>query len=180
VYDVAGKRVQELQPNADVLAYTYDGSGRQTATTGPGLAETYTHDTDAAATVLDCATGTALGASYGVGRLTRVVDASGTTYFGYTPGGRPRFEARQVPGATCARALRWEYDGNGQLAAMRYPSGARVLYEYPAANTAHMHVPSAVWLEVGSTTLPLATGLTWEAGALIRYTAGNGFTFAIA
>nr|QKW93830.1 hypothetical protein [Vitiosangium cumulatum] len=177
VYDVAGNRVQELKPNGDVLAYTYDANGRLTGATGVGLSETYTYDTDAASTVLDCATGIALGASKGVGRLTAVTDASGTTYFGYTPGGMRRFEARLSPGATCARAMHWQYDDNGQFISMRYPSGATIRYQYPEAGLPHMHVPSAVQLEVGGSTVPLATNLVWEAGALTHYSAGNGFAW---
>jgi RHS repeat-associated protein len=173
VYDAAGNRVQQLQSNGDVLTSTFDGRRRVTSITGPGVFESYTYDTDAAATVLDCATGTALGASNGMGQLTAVTDASGVTYFGYTASGRPRFEARKAPGASCARVLRWEYEGNGQLSAMRYPSGATVRFEYPADGDAQMHHLSEVVLEVGSTTTPLATELKWEAGRLVSYIAGN-------
>ncbi|XXF79492.1 DUF6531 domain-containing protein [Myxococcaceae bacterium GXIMD 01537] len=174
VYDVAGNRVQQLQPNGDVLTSAFDGQGRVTSVTGSGVSESYTYDTDAAATVLDCATSTALGASNGVGQLTAVTDASGGTYFGYTAAGRPRFEARKALGASCARVLRWEYEGNGQLSAMRYPSGATVRFEYPVDGDAQMHHPSEVVLEVGATTKSLATDLKWEAGRLASYTAGNG------
>ncbi|WP_395841672.1 RHS repeat-associated core domain-containing protein [Archangium violaceum] len=173
VYDLAGNRVQELLPTGQVLTSTYDASGRLTAISGSDYSATFTYDTNTAATVLDCATGTALGVSYGVGRLTSVAEASGTTYFGYTPGGKPRFEARLAPGATCAKTMHWDYDGNGNTLAVRYPSGARVRYEYPVG-TAHMHVPSSVTLEVGGTSIPLATDLSWSAGDLTDYTAGNG------
>jgi RHS repeat-associated protein len=176
VYDLAGNRVQELQPTGQVLTSTYDGSGRLKTLSGPDYAATFTYDTNAAATVIDCATGTALGGSHGVGRLTSVVEASGTTYFGYTPGGKPRFEARLAPGATCARTMHWEYDGNGNTASVRYPSGARIRYQYPVG-TAHMHVPSAVTLEVGGTSVPLATQLTWSAGSLTDYAASNGLSW---
>ncbi|PTL76457.1 RHS repeat-associated core domain-containing protein [Vitiosangium sp. GDMCC 1.1324] len=179
VYDVAGNRVQERLPTGQVLTYTYDGSGRLTGLTSPDGSETYTYDTDAATAVLDCATGNALGASNGIGQLTAVTETSGTTWFGYTHGGRLRFEARRAPGATCARTVRWEYDDNGHLSAMRYPSGATVRFEYPAAGQPHMHVPSAVKLVVGTTTVPLATALTWEAGAFVGYSAGNSLTWRL-
>lgn len=177
VYDVAGNRVRELKPNGEVLAYTYDAQGRLTGMTGPGLSETYVYDTDAAATVLDCATHTVLGVSNGAGRLTSATDASGTTYFGYTPGGKRRFEARSAPGSTCARVFYWQYDDNGQLASMRYPSGATIQYEFPMAGLPQMHMPSTVQLHVDGSTVSLATNLTWEASALARYSAGNGFTW---
>ncbi|XXF76803.1 DUF6531 domain-containing protein [Myxococcaceae bacterium GXIMD 01537] len=173
VYDLAGNRVQQLQPNGDVLTSTFDGRRRVTSVTGPGVSESYTYDTDAAAMVIDCATSTALGVSNGVGQLSAVTDASGTTYFGYTASGRPSFEARKAPGASCARVLRWEYEGNGKLTAMRYPTGATVRFEYGADGDAQMHHPSEVVLEVGSTTTPLATELKWEAGRLVSYVAGN-------
>ncbi|XXF76805.1 DUF6531 domain-containing protein [Myxococcaceae bacterium GXIMD 01537] len=173
VYDVAGNRVQQLKPNGDVMTSTFDGQGRVASVTGPGVSDSYTYDTDAAATVLDCATSTALGVSNGVGRLTAVADSSGVTYFGYTASSRPSFEARKAPGASCARVIRWEYEGNGQLSAMRYPSGATVRFEYPADGDAQMHLPSEVVLEVGSTTTPLATELKWAAGRLVSYVAGN-------
>ncbi|MCY1040259.1 DUF6531 domain-containing protein [Corallococcus sp. bb12-1] len=173
VYDVAGNLVQQLQPTGDVATSTFDGQGRLLVATGPGFSESYTYDTDAAATVLDCAVGTALGVSNGVGRMTAVTDASGATYFGYTASGRPRFEARKAPGASCARVLRWEYEGNGRLTAMRYPTGATVRFEYPADGDARMHLPSEAVLEVGATTTPLATELKWEAGRLVSYVAGN-------
>ncbi|OJH42057.1 hypothetical protein BON30_02200 [Cystobacter ferrugineus] len=176
VYDVAGNRVQESQPTGQLVAFTHDPSGRLTGISGSDYSATFTYDTDAAATVLDCATGTVLGASHGVGRLTSVTEASGTTYFGYTPGGRRRFEARLAPGATCAKTMHWEHDGSGGLVAVRYPSGARVRYAYPVG-TAHMHVPSAVTLEVGNNVIPLATGLTWATGTLTDYTAKNGFSW---
>ncbi|WNG39673.1 RHS repeat-associated core domain-containing protein [Archangium violaceum] len=177
VYDMAGNLVQELKPNGEELTYTYDAQGRRTGLSGPSVPETYTYDTDAAANVLDCATGTPLGASHGVGLLTSVTDASGTTYFGYTFDGWPRFEARLAPGATCARAMHWEYDGNGQRTSVRYPSGITLHYQHPPAGQPHMHLPSAVQLTVGNTSVTLATDLVWEAGALTQYTAGNGFTW---
>ncbi|MBM7112985.1 RHS repeat protein [Archangium primigenium] len=178
VYDEAGNRVQELVPTGEVLTTAYDARGRALSITGPDYSVSFTHDTDAASMILDCATGTALGASQGMGRLTAVTEPSGNTYFGYTVGGRPRFEARVAPGATCAKTMRWEYNTNGTFAALRYPSGARIRYDYPTG-VLHARELSAMVLEVGASSIPLTTGLVWSGGGLRAYSAGNGLMWSL-
>lgn len=75
------------------------------------------------------------GATYAIGRLTKITDESGLTSYAYQQDGRVVNKAQTTVNsvATVTRQVTYNYADNGQLLSMTYPSGSRVNYAYDGA-----------------------------------------------
>lgn len=179
VYDEAGNVSAERRPDGTVVRYEYDASNRLVAVkVGGDTVETYDWGTEAVG-VADCADGSPLPATQSKGRVSHVHDDSGDWYFGYWPSGQKRFEAHVRPGKSCAKTIFFEYDAGGLLTAIRYPSGARVEFDYPASGQALKDRPSGVALVVGGQRTALLTNVQWQAGEVAAYTTQGGVTWKL-
>lgn len=180
VYDEADNLAKVRRPDGVVIAYSSDASNRLLAVRiSAATIETYEWGTEPT-TVVDCAGGMTLPSAQSKGRLAHVTDASGDWYYGYWPTGRLRFEAHRSPGGSCAKTLLSEYDPGGLLTAMRYPSGARIEFGYPAANRPLRDRPNTVTLVIGAQRTLLLTALLWQAGELTGYTTSGGVAWSLA
>jgi RHS repeat-associated protein len=122
-YDAAGQLVQASDGRGQVVIYERDLLGRMTKMTPVGRPAsevvTYTWDTGG------------ITGSYRVGRLTRMVDGSGTTLFSYDHRGDLLIK-RQVIGTSTSAQLSYAYDAAGRIIRITYPSGRQVRYGYDA------------------------------------------------
>jgi RHS repeat-associated protein len=82
---------------------------------------TYTYDSTTAT----------LGGPGGKGRICRIADASGTTDYVYDKNGRVTSKTNVLTGATNPnRVVTYQYNTNGQLKSITYPSGNTIAYTY--------------------------------------------------
>jgi RHS repeat-associated protein len=134
-YDGLGNRLSQSSPDTGLTTYTYDAAGnRLSQTDARGITLTYSYD------ALNRLTGIrypdpSLDVSYdydqgvnGIGRLTRMSDAQGTTEYAYDAFGRLILETRTD--ATLTTVFRYIYDEAGRLTSLTYPSGHKLLYGY--------------------------------------------------
>lgn len=121
-YNSLGQLIEKTDGNGVVEQYTYDVLGRMITRNyeGTDIDETYTYDVSQG----DCTSG----ANYGIGRLTRVVDGSGSTNFCYNSYGDLVKKVQRINGNTLSQS--WVYGSNGQLNLMIYPNGMIVDYSY--------------------------------------------------
>ncbi len=68
----------------------------------------------------------------GAGKLCRIVHNGHVTRFAYTPDGRLASKAVRLADETDVERLRYDYDADGRLDRMRYPSGLVVRHHYDA------------------------------------------------
>ncbi len=166
-YDAAGNVVKRIETNlaeqtsANVETdYTYDAASRLTGVHFPGDASqdlTYTYDNRADGPPL----------SNGKGRLVKVQDASGTTYFSYDPRGNLSSETRVQDGVTLTLSYTW--DENGNLATTTYPSGRVLTYSYDLEDRV-----SGVSMNYQGENTTLASGLAYDPfGPLTAITGGG-------
>ncbi|MES2801344.1 MAG: RHS repeat-associated core domain-containing protein [Bdellovibrionota bacterium] len=122
LYNSLGQVIEKTNGNGVVEMYTYDVLGRLKTRNyqGDDIDETYTYDVSQS----DCVSGE----GHGIGRLTRVVDGSGSTNFCHNSYGDLVRKVQRTNGKTFT--LRWVYGANGKLQEMIYPSGMIVDYGY--------------------------------------------------
>ncbi|MEL6215789.1 MAG: RHS repeat protein, partial [Pseudomonadota bacterium] len=139
-----GEVIQETSPDRGTSTYQYDAAGRMIQSTdGRGQVVDYTFDVLDRVTRIEPAGRPAsevieyqwdtggLAGSFGVGRLARVIDGSGTTVMGYDHRGN-RTGKEQSIGSTSAALLAYEYDVADRITQITYPSGRLVRYGYDA------------------------------------------------
>jgi RHS repeat-associated protein len=120
-FDAAGNVVARIDARGVALANTYDVLGRLVAQRGPTAAQAIAFDYDVAPS--DCAAGE----GFGLGRLARMTDESGSTRLCYDRQGRVVRKVQTVTGgSTLTVGATW--NGAGRLVALSYPSGAVVTY----------------------------------------------------
>ena len=119
-YDARGLMISKKDARNITATYAYDNAGRLSSRGYPttALGEAYTYDQVTAAN----------GGAGGKGRLTKSVDAAGTTDYVYDARGRLTGEKRTI--ATYAHTVSYAYDANGRVSQITYPSGRMVLYDY--------------------------------------------------
>jgi len=167
-YDSAGNVLKKIETNLSEQSsanvetnYTYDAASRVTQISFPSDPSqniNYTYDTRSDGPTL----------TNGKGRLVKIADASGTTYFSYDERGNLTLESRVQGGITLALACTW--DENANLITMTYPSGRVLAYAYDS-NDRVMGV--AMSYQGQNTTL--ASGLAYDPfGPLNTLTFGNG------
>ncbi len=115
LYDEAGNPTQMTDARGEVLSYQYDALNRITAIhySDPHLDVTFTYDENDVG-------------QNGIGRLTRMVDASGISTYSYDLRGNLLTQTSIRDGVTHSTA--YSYNGSEQPAQIIYPSGRTVDY----------------------------------------------------
>lgn len=166
VYDEQGNRIRRTDARGVITEYDYDPLNRLVAVRYPAdsaLNQQFTYDQSAPD-------------NYGVGRLTGLTDASGSSSFGYNSLGLVSEKTVQLAGQTYQ--TRYHYNQAGLLSDITYPSGRQVRYSYDgigrvSAVYTRAYESSAEQLVVGSVSyLPF--------GPLAGYSYGNGLQKTLA
>ena len=137
-YNAFGEMTKLTSPDTGVTTYTYDAAGNMlTKTDARGITVTYTYDAlnrpltqsyaDASENIVYSYDDTTNG-NNGIGRLTSVTDKSGTTDIVYNAFGLVTEETLTINGQSYQTL--YQYDANGQLTGMTYPSGRTLTYYY--------------------------------------------------
>jgi RHS repeat-associated protein len=138
VLDDKGRVYQERSPDSGTTTYQYDPVGNMTVRTDArGITVSYSYDALNRLTLVNFPTDTDFLYTYdtcnnGKGRLCQVVDQSGTTTYSYSPKGKLAQEDRLILGVNYTTG--YQYDGNGNLEVLTYPSGRTVRYVYDDAD----------------------------------------------
>ncbi|WP_036281129.1 RHS repeat-associated core domain-containing protein [Methylocystis sp. ATCC 49242] len=123
-------------PDTGVTARTFDAAGNVlTSTDARGVRASYTYDALNRKLSETFAGGVTTTFQYdqgvnGKGRLTKIIDSSGSTSFSYDANGHV-IQKQQVIGGI-ARTTRYGYNAGGRLSTITYPSGRQVAYAYDA------------------------------------------------
>lgn len=147
-FDKAGNMTKKTDARSVVTNYTYDAINRLTEVEYPSdssLDVTLTYD-DNPVTTGACGTG--------VGRLCRVVDASGTTDYKYNDLGQ-LIEVKEVRGSLTFTTS-YEYDLSGVVKKITLPSGRDIDYTLNLNGQV-----SAVSADVNSTSTSIASSITY-------------------
>ena len=184
-----GEAIQEVSPDRGTSTYTYNNAGElMSMTDGRGQQTGYTRDI-----VGRTLTATPLGrpasevitysydaggiGSYQIGRLTNVVDGSGTTAFEYDHRGN-LLRKRQTVGTSVAADLGYAYDLADRIVQITYPSGRIVDYLRDTKGRVTMVRTKASAVDPTWTTL--ASGMDYEAfGPLKQASLGNGLSVGV-
>lgn len=177
-YDSAGNMIRRQSP-LGTSDYEYDSLNRLTSVVhSDGTTVQYFYDSQYG----DYSCGSPPGnySDYLKGRLATVVDTSGTSHFAYNQEGTLSKELRRqsVYGVDCLEhELAYEYDANGNLSSITYPSGQVLRYELPAGKDR----PVGVSVEDASgEEHPLALGIEYfPFGSVRRYDLPNGVSTEI-
>ena len=110
-YDALGRLGTEQRANGVTVSYAWDVLDRPISrVSSGGVTETFSYD----------------GGTFGVGRLTRLNDATGTTSYQYSAAGELIAQTTSIVGASYTTG--WSYDPAGRLQSMTYPGGMTVGY----------------------------------------------------
>jgi RHS repeat-associated protein len=144
--NVFGDVTQEISQDRGTTTYTYDLAGNQlTKTDARGMVQTTAYDalnrpiSQSYSTVSGIPqTGTVTWTydtgTNGIGRLTGMSDESGSTSYQYDQYGRLIQKTQTVShnSENFVQTLSYQYNANGQLTRMTYPSGTQIDYVYGA------------------------------------------------
>lgn len=119
-YDEAGNRITQTDARGITTTYSYDALNRVTSAVYPIASENNQYVYDTVNPICEA------GETFAVGRLTRLVDQSGTTDYCYDRLGNVVRKVQTTAGH--AFVLRYAYTLGGQLQAMTYPDGTQVDY----------------------------------------------------
>ncbi len=171
-YDSAGNKIQTqggptldaAQASTQATAYRYDLANRLTMIDYPGHGHdvTYTYDsTDAAH-------------GQGIGQLTHISDASGTTDYTYDPLGRLINDTRRftLNGQTTVFSVGYHYTKHGLLDHIQLPNGARQQFEYDDGRISgiNYHSPQGRQTVIDDVAYALGhTPATWRYGNGLAY-----------
>jgi RHS repeat-associated protein len=133
-----GRVHQEVSPDTGTTTYQCDPEGNQISKTDArGITVLYSYDALNRLTLVDFPTETDIVYTYdtctnGKGRVCQVVDQAGTTTYTYSPKGELVQEDKLILGVNYATA--YQYDDNGNIEVLTYPSGRTVTYVYDNAD----------------------------------------------
>ncbi|WP_295909443.1 RHS repeat-associated core domain-containing protein [uncultured Xanthomonas sp.] len=162
-YDSAGKRATQTDARNVKTSYGYDALNRLTQVTYPttSLNVSYTYD----ASQTTCATGE----TYGIGRLTRMQDGSGSTDYCYDRFGDLVRKVQTTNGKVFV--VRYAYTKAGQLSRLTYPDGAVVDY---VRNAQGQTTEVGVTPPGGTRQVLLNQATYYPFGPVAGWTYGNG------
>jgi len=184
VVDGFSEVIQEVSPDRGTLSYWYDADGNLTKRIDGDSVETdYAYDNANRRTAMTFPSDTAenttftydqtTGGNQGVGRLTNVAEASGSTGFTYDAQGRKTVAAKVISGGGYVTPLtvQYGYDANGKVTSITYPSGDAVTY----TRATDGQLTAVSFTPHGGTAQSIAAGVTYEPyGPLTGLTYGNG------
>jgi RHS repeat-associated protein len=137
-YDSLTRRTSSTAPLGSATALTtflYDPSGNLRTVSAGGKTITFVYDALNRVVVKQPTGETAVGYTYdelamtnGVGRLTTVVDPSGTTEYSYEPNGELRGFVKRIDGKQFSQTF--TYDLAGRVTRMTYPDGSYADYTF--------------------------------------------------
>jgi RHS repeat-associated protein len=176
-FNALGDLKQQVSPDTGTTTYTYDSAGnRKTQSDARGITATYSYDALNRLTSIDYP-GTSEDVSYsydstaapnGVGRLTGIADASGTTTLVYDAHGNVTQETRFIASGTYVTS--YTYDTADRPSSITYPSGRLVTYQRDAAGRV-----SSVTTTFNGQTRTVANAIQYMPfGGIKSYTLGNG------
>ncbi len=118
-FDAAGNIKSMKDANNTTVTYTYDALNRLTQKAVGTTVINYTYDS-------------VVSGNFGKGRLTGMVDATGTTAYTYDLFGRVTKKTHTPASGlgSNARTVQYGYDAYGRLGSITYPSGRVVNYAY--------------------------------------------------
>ncbi len=133
VYDDLNRLIRTVSPDTGTTRYTYNETGNVTAVDQNLKSIRYIYDTlgrltniDYPADALQNVTLTYDQGTYGIGRLTSIIDPSGSYSFTYNPSGFLIAEEKIISNITYT--TQYTYDAAGVLTSITYPSGRIVSY----------------------------------------------------
>lgn len=167
-YDLAGNRRTQTDARGVTSTYAYDALNRLTAIGYPTATLNVGYAYDQSNAVTGCA------ASYPLGRLTTMTDASGSTIYCYDRRGNVT-RKKQVIGSTTL-TTDYAYSVADRLASITYPSGAIVAY----ARDALGRVTAVTWkANAGAAATTVVSNASYYPfGPLNVLTYGNGRTLS--
>ncbi|WP_254460789.1 RHS repeat-associated core domain-containing protein [Xanthomonas sacchari] len=162
-YDSAGNRATQTDARNIKTSYGYDALNRLTQVTYPttSLNVSYTYDVSQ--------TTCASGETYGVGRLTRMKDGSGSTDYCYDRFGDLVRKVQTTNGKVFV--VRYAYTKAGQLSRLTYPDGAVVDY---VRNAQGQTTEVGVTPPSGTRQILLNQATYYPFGPVAGWTYGNG------
>jgi RHS repeat-associated protein len=184
-------------PDAGNSANTYDESGNLLQSTGSlGLSVERTYDVLGRLQRIDYLGGISTEFEYDggspavpalIGKLTRFMDESGSTSYGYDGYGQITSKIQNVVSLLGARNFSVGYGWGsgprleGKRVSVNYPSGLQVNYDYDtggriSAITLHPVKSDGSSTNMGQT-LNLMTGITYSLDKSVAWTWGDGFTY---
>ncbi len=141
VYDGLDNLVSSFSRDEGVRIFTHDAAGNLTSVVdGKGQLTRFEYDALNRLTAIRYADGTSATRVWdqgqlGIGHVTLVSDATGSTAYAYDFHGRVVRETagRTTSTGTVSLTTRYAYDAQGRLASMTYPSGRVLSYTYDGA-----------------------------------------------
>lgn len=136
-YNAFGDVVKLTSPDTGVTTFSYDSAGNVLSKTDSrGITTNYSYDALNRVISTDYADGSQIIYEYdsssssnkGVGRLTKITDASGTTEYGYNELGLLIKDKRTVNGNVYT--TQYLFEPSGKPVGVVYPSGKQVTYGY--------------------------------------------------
>lgn len=183
--DGLGNLAQQASPDTGLTANAYDAAGNLTASLdAAGVQATYAYDalnriTTATYTAPAGAgfTSTAIAYTYdqgvnGIGRLTGLTDATGSTAYRYDQKGRLIQDTRTIGGVTYTTA--YQYDAAGRLTGITYPGGRQLTYTLDALGRI-----ARIDTTLNGQSVPVVQNAAYRPfGQLAGFAFGNGQAYA--
>ena len=133
-HDWLGRKFSETHPESGTTTYQVDNDGRVTQRQDArGISASYTYDAIDRLTAINYSDETPdVGYAYDqnsfTGFLTTVTDGAGATTFTYNAAGQVTSEVRTFNGVSSPFTTEYEYNVDGPLVRVRYPSGREIWY----------------------------------------------------
>jgi RHS repeat-associated protein len=146
-FDAAGNVASSTDARGKKTTYSYDALNRRIgAVYADGTSAVWQYDQGA----------------YGIGRLSKITDVSGSTSYAYDANGHVTRKIQAI-GARTLTTL-YGYDTGGRLVSVTYPSGKQAVYAYDVAGRINSVTASGQTLVKGVTYLPFGKATGWTAG----------------
>jgi RHS repeat-associated protein len=160
LYDEARNLIQKKDQKGTATTYTYDALNRLTSLTFPDPSQNITYSYDDPSS------------SYGIGRLTGMIDPSGSYAFHYDAQGNLIKEVKRIENITYT--TKYTYNKNNTLLSITYPSGKTVTYTLNEIDSV-----SRVAAGSGSGAKPLASSVSYlPFGGMTTLSYGNGLSLS--